>query len=127
MMVRVRFVAAALVGVFLLASVTGCSGRSEAAFCSTMEKYKSEILDLSDSADLLGSVGALSEMKAMWVDLAKVAPPEIQSDVEIVRDSWAKAESVALDGDLIGSLGIGLGMMGSLSDVDTYVRQHCDP
>ena len=123
--------------VVVLAAVTvvatGCAPtRSVEAFCSTMDKHKTTYLEQMNSADsgslggLFTAVGAMGDLKIMWDELAAVAPPEIQADVESVAETWKKQEDNASNGNWLGSLSTALLNSGAISRVDTYVRENCD-
>ncbi|OZD47390.1 hypothetical protein CH252_21170 [Rhodococcus sp. 06-1477-1B] len=112
---------------------TGCAPtRSVEAFCSTMDKHKAAYLEQMDGADsgslngLFTAVGAMGDLKLMWDELATVAPPEIQADVESVSETWKKQEDNASNGNWLGSLSTMLLNSDAISRVDTYVRENCD-
>lgn len=124
---------AASVALALGASLlTGCSeGRSAEAFCNTMATHRDRYLsamnlgDSPDITDLLNAASAIGDLKVMWTELADVAPEEIRSDAEAVRDAWAAQEEAALGGNYLGALGTGLLASGSMSRVDAFVRDNC--
>lgn len=116
-----------------VSTLTGCStGRSVEAFCNTMEKHKRAYLEQMGKAQgagldgLLKTAGAIGDIKIMWKELAKVAPEDIRADVESVSETWQKQEDRAASGDWFGSIATGLLGSGSLSRVDSYVRENCD-
>ena len=123
-----------LVATATLTSLTGCtSSRSVEGYCSTMEEHKTSYLaqmqGAADSGDLSGifqAVGAVGDLKIMWTELADVAPEEIRSDTEAVRDAWSEQEDRASSNDLLGSLMTGLLSSGSMARVNEYVVQNCD-
>lgn len=113
--------------------LTGCSaGRSIEAFCNTMEEHKEAYLEQMDAAQgaglggLLTAVSAVGDLKTMWKELAEVAPEDIRSDVESVSETWQKQEDNAASGDWLASIATGLLNSGSMSRVDSYVRENCD-
>jgi hypothetical protein len=82
--------------------------------------------------DLANGLGAMSAWVPMFDRLAKVAPDEIQSDVEHIRDSLKEQQQAAggAVGDPLGALGrslvSGLMTMDSWQRVGSYVDQHCE-
>lgn len=136
-------IALALLGLLPLAACG--DGRSPEAFCSTMETHRERYLEATDAALgevqrgdgaglLAGSaqmVVALGDLQVMWKDLADVAPDDIRSDVEVIRDATEKQlEAAGSGGDALSALTSGLmsGLTnaGSYQRVDSYVREHCD-
>lgn len=135
----------ALVGLLLL---SGCSAkRSDQAFCSTMETHKERYLKAMQLADtdvskgtFGGAVGgiaqaasAVADLQTMWNDLAKVAPEQVQGDVERVRDLNQKSLDVMGDNGgkpltaLTKAGALAVQMAGPLTRVDEYTRTHCGP
>lgn len=130
--------------VALTAGLAGCgSSRSVEAFCETHNNHKAQYLAAFDAANsamaggdflagLMGAGTAVGDLNTMWKDLAKVAPDDIRTDVEIVADGWAKqSESAAEAADnplkaLASSLAGSFTLAGPMSRVDEYVRTHCD-
>jgi len=116
------------------ACLTACSGstRSVEAFCSTMEEHKQAYLGQMEAAQgagidgLLTAISAVGDLKLMWKELAEVAPSDIQTDVEAVSEAWQKQEDNAGAGDWMASITTALLNSGSMSRVDTYVRENCD-
>jgi len=98
----------------LVVSLTACGGgtaRSVQAYCNTVAKHRDRYLSAMDTANsagglggLLGGVAAIGDIKSMWVDLAKIAPDEIQTDTEAVRDAWKQSEEASLKGDYLGAI-----------------------
>lgn len=129
-----------------LVPLTACGGdRTPEAFCSTMETHKDRYLQATDAALgevqrgdgaglLAGSaqmVTALGDLQVMWKDLAEVAPDDIRSDVEVIRDATEEQlEAAGSGGDTLSMLSSGLlsGLTnaGSYQRVDAFVREHCD-
>lgn len=129
---------------------SGCRGesqRSTEAFCTTMRSEKARILDQFNSnvatgensgdesvaviSGLGASLQALGELRTYFAKLSKVAPAEIQTEVEIVADSVEQqldAASKAVS-DPLGALTEGLmsGMTssGQLNTVDSFARANC--
>ncbi|OOP59417.1 hypothetical protein BMF89_20490 [Arthrobacter sp. SRS-W-1-2016] len=99
-----------------------------------MEKHKELYLSAMNSdpngknplGSLLNAASAIGDLKSMWKDMADVAPDEIRSDTESVRDAWAKQEDAAVSGDWKALVGGAIFNAGPMSRVDAYVRQHCD-
>lgn len=116
------------------ACLTACSGstRSVEAFCSTMEEHKQAYLGQMEAAQgagidgLLTAISAVGDLKLMWKELAEVAPSDIQTDVEAVSEAWQKQEDNAGAGNWMASITTALLNSGSMSRVDTYVRENCD-
>jgi len=83
--------------------------------------------------DLTNGIGAMSSWVPMFDRLARVAPDEIRSDVEHIRDSLKEQQQVAGEAvtDPLGALGRGLvsGLMtmDSWERVGSYVDQNCEP
>jgi hypothetical protein len=110
---------------------------SEANFCRVYVEEKRTYLEKYGRTtgepfqDLANGLGAMSAWVPMFDRLAKVAPDEIQSDVEHIRDSLKEQQSAAGQaiGDPLGALGRGLisGLMtmDSWQRVGSYVDQHC--
>jgi hypothetical protein len=134
------------VAVLAATLLVGCSSRSVEAFCDTLEEHKQRYLGAMDSAatqmesgetlDVLGGLFkgavAIAAIQPMWEDLAKVAPDEIQTDVEAIRDLTSeqnkRAESAASNpfGTIFGSLMTSAQLAGPLSRVDTYIVENCE-
>lgn len=133
--------------VALAFSAAGCgTTRSAEAYCATMDEHKERYLaafedahaDLTsgDGADaLVGSaqaVAAIGDLRIMWRQLADVAPPEIQADVEQIRDvteSQFERTQESLDdpfGTMAGNLLDGALATGSYQRVDAFTRENCD-
>lgn len=135
-----------IVALLAAALVAGCGdARTPEAFCSTMETHQDRYLEATnaalgevqrgDGAGLLAGsaqmVSALGDLQVMWKDLAEVAPDDVRSDVEIIRDATAQQlEAAQAGGDALSMLSSGLlsGLTnaGSYQRVDAYVREHCD-
>jgi phage tail tape-measure protein len=142
------------IGVATLATVVlglGACGekdqRSVASFCGTMESEKGRILGQlhageaaasSQSDELAGgllalgtSVQALGEIRTYFRKLSKVAPPDIESEVEIVAEQFDKSfdQAAGAAGNPLGSMAQALvGSLltsGPLSSVDQFARQNC--
>lgn len=144
---RNRAAITTLVGVALLAGLTGCGGqeRSPEAFCEVMDKHREryeesagQAMDLVERGDGLGLLGgaaqmvsALGDLQLMWDELAEVAPEEIRADIEVVRDNnkaqLENAKKAVEDplGALVGGLAGGLFNSGSYTRVNDYAGEHC--
>jgi hypothetical protein len=123
--------------------LSGCFGpeRSAAAWCDAYwdkaipihDGYQ-EHADMAeeDPFPIILDVFALpGDMAVVLDDMAKVAPEEIRSDTEALRDSMkklAETEGKAFS-DPLGALGDGIGnalsTMGSSRRVDEYFSRHC--
>lgn len=127
-------------------TLAGCTdGRSPAAFCRVMEQHREryeaaagDAMTLVVQGDLDGilaggaqMVMALGDLQVMWDDLADVAPEEIRTDVERVRDhnqEQLDAAAEALNDPLkalVGSLTSGLASSGSYDRLNDYAGEHC--
>lgn len=112
---------------------SGCqNGRSVAAFCSTMDKYKSRYLAQMDSAQKsdaftgsLGAIAAIGDLNTMWRELADVAPEEIKADTEAVRDSWEKSSGQAIGGQLLSGIAASMMSANSLARIDDFDKKNC--
>lgn len=120
--------------VFAVLVLSGCAVKgSMEQYCETLASHRESYLqamgaatDPSSAADVLGGVSAIGDLKSMWREMAEVAPEEIRSDTESVRDAWSKVEDSAARGDWGAALFAGLLNAGAMERVDAYVRQHCD-
>lgn len=129
-----RVVGVAAVLITATAFLSACSGtnRSVEAFCSTMDTHKTRYLEQMSAAQsgglggLVTATSAVGDLKLMWRELADVAPSDIQTDTEAVRDAWEKQEDNAAQMDWKAAIATGLLNSGSMSRVDTYVRTNCD-
>ena len=125
----------------------GCgreSERSAEAFCVTMRSEKARILDRFNSTVAAGGGGflaviaglgaliqALEELRTYFAKISKVALAEIQTEGEIVAESYKKqldaankAVSDPLDA-LSEGLMSGLTSSGQLNTVDSFARGDC--
>src|SRR5699024_6051144 len=74
---------------------------------------------------------AYGDLNGMWEDAAKVAPEEIQTDVETVRDAWATQKETAetmLENPLKGlasGLMTGLTSAAATQRADEYTAAQC--
>lgn len=136
--------------------LAGCGGgttRSASAFCSHyakdkanyLKKYNAEAaaIDKAGNANplvgLLGIAGMSAQMLGsvddMFTDLAKVAPDEIQTQVEQVRDSIKKQENMlaaqnplsagSILSSLLGSLMTSLETSSDWKQVGDYITSTC--
>lgn len=130
--------------------LAGCAQpRSRASFCHTLAQEKQRYLDKyearleridkagnDDRSSLLSaavgtSFEAFGDVTVTFDKLVKVAPEEIQPDVEAIRDALERQRSALKDvasnplGALAGSLASGLATMGSWERVSMYVDQNC--
>jgi len=130
---RHRSLSGRCVGLVVLLLVTGCSsgpGRSTTAFCSTLHAEKARILqqfgaqqDAVDASNdstiqLLGGVAntlqLMGELRAYLRKLADVAPDEIRTETEIVRDEVSKQFDALEDAATNPLAAIASGLLGSL-------------
>jgi hypothetical protein len=132
----------------LIVVAAGCTNtRSDTAFCETLHsektrlsaKYEAQAQAIETAEDpglaLVGSLvmagGAIGDLVVYTSKLAKVAPDEIQTEAEAVRDSFkSQAEAttgVVSDplGTLAGSLLNGLMSQGALNDLNDYAMREC--
>lgn len=138
---------AAVAGAVLAACATGLtacgSGRSTEAFCDTLNEHKDRYLSSMEAAGgamedgdalagLLGAASAIGDIAQMWSELAEVAPQEIQTDVEAIRDQWQKQDELAGDtvSDPLAGLASGLAgafqIAGPMQRVDQFAIDNCD-
>jgi hypothetical protein len=87
-------VGAAVFGGVLVACGGGSSSGSQQAFCDALKKDVSAFSDLSDRSDLTNSQ-SLSIAQAAFDDLAKKAPSEIKSDMQILTRALKSVFSAA--------------------------------
>lgn len=124
--------AAGLAGLLVL-SVAACTPtRSVAAYCSTVQQHKQRYLAAMNNASSAGSLTglleagtAIGDLKSMWDDLAKVAPADIQTDSETVRDAWDKANDDAGDRNFFGAAVVALSSAAAMERVNDYISEHC--
>jgi hypothetical protein len=123
------------IAIILALSLVGCGGgsaRSAEAYCGTVAKHRDRYLTSMDAATssgglsgLLGGVAAIGDIKNMWIELAKVAPSEIQTDTEAVRDAWKASEDAALKRDYFGALAAALTNRAASQRVNDYIVEEC--
>ncbi len=123
------------IAVILALSLSACGGGSERsveAYCNTVAKHRDRYLSAMDAANssgglsgLLGGIAAIGDIKNMWVDMAEVAPDEIQTDTEAVRDAWKASEEASLKGDYIGAFTAALTNSAATQRVNDYIVEHC--
>lgn len=120
----------------LVTPLQACGGesshRSIEAYCHTVAKHRDRYLSAMDTATssgglggLLGGVAAIGDIETMWADLAKVAPDDIQTDTEAVRDAWKETEDAAKSGDYLGVLTSALTNANATQRVNTYIEEKC--
>ena len=139
-----RSLAGAL-AVVVVAAGTGCgTERSVEAYCRVLDEQRRQYLEqydpdqlegLSDDEQALAGVGlafgAMGDIPNIFDELSKVAPDEIQGDVEAVRDAFKDqldaASGAAGDplGAIVGSLFTGLTAMGPMTRVEQFTVQNC--
>ena len=121
--------------IILALSLSACDGgvaRSVQEYCNTVGKYRDRYLSAMDAANssgglggLLGGIAAIGDIKNMWVDLAKVAPDEIQTDTEAVRDAWNQTADAAQKGDYVGVITTSLANSAASQRVEDYITEKC--
>lgn len=131
-MQRLLIITVASLLVISLPACGGASARSVTAYCDTVAKHRDRYLAAMDEASssgglggLLAGVGAIGDIKNMWVDLAKVAPDEIRTDTEAVRDAWKASEDAANSGDYLGVLTNAFSNSGPTERVNDYIVENC--
>lgn len=132
MVKRYLFIAIAALLVLSLPACGGGSARSAQAYCDMVAKHRDRYLSAMDSANgtgglvgLLGGFAAIGDIKTMWVDLAKVAPDEIQTDTEAVRDAWKATEDAAKSGDYLSVISNSIINMSATQRVNDYIADNC--
>lgn len=129
----------------VMAGVLGaCSDtpeRSAEAYCAVWKREATDLHDryqsAADSADsnpigaLLSGITAPRDTERLFAKLERVAPDEIQADVEVVRESIKESTDAAIDGidNPIGALIKGglsiLTRSSSFERVDKYTADNC--
>lgn len=122
------------------ALVSGCtgiapSGPSEGsveAYCAVVEKHKDRYLSAmaaTNSTDglvnLLVAAGAIGDLKSMWTELAKVAPDDIKTDTETMKEAWDNAQEAAQNRDVFGALFNAVSNTGPGGRVNAYIATRC--
>jgi hypothetical protein len=123
------------IAIMIAFSLSGCgvgSARSVQAYCNTVGKHRDRYQSAMDTANaaggwegLLGGIAAIGDIKNMWIDLAKVAPDDIQTDTEAVRDSWKQAKEASQKGDYIGAITVALTNSAASQRVNDYIVEQC--
>lgn len=130
---RSRAAASAAGFALLVLTLTACSpSRSVKAYCDTVEAHKARYLAAMNDASSTGSLAglleagsAIGDLKSMWDDLAKVAPDDIQTDTETVRDAWDKASDDAGDRNFFGAAVVALSSAAAMQRVNDYIAKNC--
>lgn len=140
-----RFAAMTVVVLGVLASA-GCGPqRSVAAYCKTFygegQKIRTQAQQAATSNDPLQQLaevlGSPAQLYQLFKKLDKVAPDDIQPDVETLRDSF-KQQADSLGGatgslfdnpfgGLVSGLVRGLSTAGAAQRVDSWTQAHCGP
>lgn len=135
----------ALAGCCTALSACGGSGRSTAAFCSTMLSQQKQILaqmnrtanansgnGLAHAFDELGaSVEGVSALSSYFDALAQVAPPAIEDDANTVAQSYKQELSDASDaasnplGALGGALMTSMSSSYQMNAMNDFALKHC--
>lgn len=131
-MQRLMIIAVASFLLLTLSACGGASARTVTAYCDTVAKHRDRYLAAMDEASsagglegLFAGVGAIGDIKNMWSDLAKVAPDEIQTDTEAVRDAWKATEDAANSGDFFGVFSSAFSNSGPTERVNDYIGENC--
>lgn len=114
--------------------------RSVEAYCDVWREEATELHDGYEEAidedpfsALLLGIGAAEDMAVLLDKLARVAPDEIVSEVEALRDSLREQSSQQSEmiSDPLGALGASmitaLSSSGSYAAVDEYTLDNCGP
>ena len=118
----------------LVLTLAGCApARSVEAFCGTIAEHRDRYLASMSSAgngddplaSLLAVLAAVGDLKAMWVELAEVAPEEISADAEAVRDLWIAQEEAAVRQDWVAIVSNALLNAAAVARVEQYVTEQC--
>lgn len=132
-----------------LLAVVGCgSGRSVDAYCDTFygvgQEFRQRLIDTQAEGDPVGTLVQLlavpRDLAVFFGKLADVAPDEIRSDVETVRDLYqAQADGLGDDaadlfggpasalGGIAGDLMSALAVAPALQRIDSWTTQQCGP
>ncbi|WP_104524103.1 hypothetical protein [Blastococcus atacamensis] len=126
-------------------ALAGCSGRSVEAYCETFygegQELRERWIEAGDTQDPFAAMGTIfsapGDLAAFFDDLAEVAPEEIQSDVERMRDAFQEQADSMGDtaagmfsnpfGTALGSLATGMSLTGPAERVDAYTLDNCGP
>lgn len=136
---RRQLITGTALSVLLAGALTACGPtRSIERYCDVMLEHKDRFVSATQEAStadpisgIVTLIAAMGDLNLMWEEAAEVAPEDIQTDVEAVRDAWAQqletAEKMASDplGGLASSLMTGITSAGSMQRVDTYTAEHC--
>lgn len=108
------------------------SPRSVDKFCTVVESHEQRFTSSMDDANtngglggLLQGVSAIGDLKQLWTDLAKVAPTEIQTDVEATRDAWLTSEQGAVSQNATSVVANALLNGAPAGRVNTYIGENC--
>lgn len=132
MMSKSRTLIAAIVLALTLSACGSGTARSVEAYCDTVAQHRDRYLSAMDAATssggldgLLGGVSAIGDINNMWSDLAGVAPDEIRSDTEAVKEAWEESEEAASSGDIFGMFTSAFTNLGPTERVNTYIAENC--
>lgn len=130
------------------ALVTGCSARSVDAYCSTFygegQEFRQRLIGAEASGEPVGMIVQLlavpRDLAVFFGELAEVAPEDIRSEVETVRDLYdAQADGLGEDaadlfggpasalGGIAGDLMSGLAAAPALQRIDEWTTANCGP
>lgn len=138
-LLRRQLITGTAMSVLLTGLLTACGPtRSIESYCDVMLDHKDRFVSATQEAStvdpisgIVTLIAAMGDLNRMWEEAAEVAPEDIQTDVEAVRDAWAQqletAEKMASDplGGLASSLMTGITSAGSMQRVDTYTAENC--
>lgn len=136
---RSQLIIGAAMSMLLTGGLTACGPtRSVESYCDVMAEHKDRFVTATQEAATTDPISSLAtlittmgDLNRMWEEAAEVAPEEIQTDVEAVREAWAQqletAEKMASDplGGLASSLMTGMISAGSMQRVDAYTAENC--
>ncbi len=136
-------------GAVALLILAGCgTGRSVDAYCDTFhgqgQEFRQRYLAIDGEEDPLAALAQLAatprDLATLFTSLSDVAPEDIRTDVETVRDHFdQQADEFGDDagdvlsgpagalGSIAGDLMAGLAVAPALQRVATWTTQHCGP
>jgi hypothetical protein len=135
----------------LTSSLVACGStgqlRSPAAFCSVLKSEQTRILNQLDATSSIGanssdgfseavfglgaSLQALGELRTYFHKLSAVAPPEVETEAQLVAEWYDDQVKAAADivndplGTIAGSLFSTLMISGQLNTLNTFALQEC--
>lgn len=142
---RTRAVRTAAAVALPVLALSGCGGRSVEAYCETFygegQELREQWIEAGDTEDPFAAMGTIfsapGDLAAFFDELADVAPEEIQSDVERMRDAFQEQADSMGDtaagmfsdpfGTALGSLATGMSLSGPAERVDAWTLENCGP